>query len=264
MTRAYIYQDPVHGTVEFPGKELNESMRKLIDVVEVQRLRHIRQNGLANLVFNGMEHSRFSHSLGVAYIARRMFDRILLNEDLKPKTGEKLKTIAAALLHDIGHGPFSHTLEDIMQEAGRQFDHEDVTVRIITDSSTKVSNVLKEINISPVDLIPYIKKDKRRNDRWSYKLVSSEMDADRLDYVLRDSHMAGLKGTCYDLERLLTMLSLHPEDRSLLAIQRKATEAVESYLLALDHLYRAVYFHKTVRAATFLLKMILLRAIEPI
>ncbi len=263
MTRAFIYQDPIHNAIEFPGRHFNEPMRSIINAFEVQRLRHIRQNGLAYLVFHGMEHSRFSHSLGVAYTARRMFDRIAQNQDgIDIIEERKLTTVAAALLHDVGHGPFSHTLEEILQEANIPFHHESMTVRIITDSSTDVNKALKAINSSlPDALIPYIDKDKREKDDWSYKLVSSEMDADRLDYVLRDAHMAGLEGTRYDLERLLRMLSLHPEKKSLLAVDRRATEAVESFLLALDQLYRVVYFHKAVRAATVLLKSVLRRAV---
>lgn len=262
MSRAFIYQDPIHNAIEFPGKHLNQSMRSLINTFEVQRLRHIRQNGLANLVFHGMEHSRFSHSLGVAYTARRMFDRITQNYEGEIDASLKLTTVAAALLHDIGHGPFSHTLEEILKEAGILFHHEEMTLRMIDDPSTEVHQVLTTIdNGLPKRLVPYIDKDNRPEDHWSYKLVSSEMDADRLDYVLRDAQMAGLDGTRYDLERILRMLSLHPEQPALLAIDRRATEAVESFLLALDQLYRAIYYHKTVRAATVLLKSILNRAI---
>ncbi len=262
MARAFIYQDPIHNAIEFPGKQLNHSMRLLINAFEMQRLRHIRQNGLANLVFHGMEHSRFSHSLGVAYTARRMFDRIVQNQDSSPDDGLKLATVAAALLHDVGHGPFSHTLEEILHDAGIQFHHEEMTIRVLRDSSTEVHRALQMIDTAfPEQLVPYIDKTQRSEDHWSYKLVSSEMDADRLDYVLRDAQMSGLHGTNYDLERILRMLSLHPKEPALLAVDRRATEAVESFLLALDQLYRVVYFHKAVRAATVLLKSILKRAV---
>lgn len=265
MTRSFIYQDPIHNAIEFPGKDLNDPMRDLINAFEVQRLRHIRQNGLANLVFHGMEHSRFSHSLGVAYTARRMFDRIVQNDNIQLSKDEptKLTTVAAALLHDVGHGPFSHTLEEILKDAGIDFHHEQMTLRIIEDESTAVHKVLVAVDRQlPKQLVPYIDKHQRQEDHWSYKLVSSEMDADRLDYVLRDAHMAGLAGTRYDLERILRMLSRHPDKPWLLAVDRRGTEAVESFLLALDQLYRAVYFHKAVRAATVLLKSILKRAID--
>jgi hypothetical protein len=265
MTRSFIYQDPIHNAIEFPGKDLNDPMRNLINAFEVQRLRHIRQNGLANLVFHGMEHSRFSHSLGVAYTARRMFDRIVQNDDIQLSKDEptKLTTVAAALLHDVGHGPFSHTLEEILKDAGIDFHHEQMTLRIIEDESTAVHQALVAVDRQlPKQLVPYIDKHQRQDDHWSYKLVSSEMDADRLDYVLRDAHMAGLTGTRYDLERILRMLSRHPDQPWLLAVDRRGTEAVESFLLALDQLYRAVYFHKAVRAATVLLKSILKRAID--
>lgn len=138
-----------------------------------------------------------------------------------------------------------------------------MTLRIIEDNSTEVHRQLIQIDSQlPSLLAPYIDKKHRKEDHWTYKLVSSEMDADRLDYVLRDAHMAGLAGTRYDLERILRMLSRHPDQPSQLAVDRRGTEAVESFLLALDQLYRAVYFHKAVRAATVLLKSILKRAIN--
>jgi uncharacterized protein len=262
MTRAFCYQDPVHGAIEFPGQFLNSYIRNLVDCVEVQRLRRIRQNGLANFVFHGMEHSRFAHSMGVAYVARRMYDRIILNENIEPPEGEKLMTVVAALLHDVGHGPFSHTLEEILNASNISFSHENVTVRILQED-TQVAKILAGIDSDlSKNLSCFIDKSLREKDHWTYKLVSSQLDADRLDYLKRDAQMAGLSHTDYDLTRLLSMLCLHPEQPTLLAVNRGAIEAVESYLLVLDQMYRAVYFHKAVRAATVLFKSVLRRAID--
>ncbi|UJB73244.1 HD domain-containing protein (plasmid) [Acaryochloris sp. 'Moss Beach'] len=117
------------GAIQFSGKTelLNNIIRKLIDTPELQRLRYIRQNGLTNIVFHSMEHSRFAHSLGVAHVARRMYQRVLLNSDLTDKVEPQLRvsTVIAALLHDIGHGPFSHTFEEIIHDIGHtNFSHE--------------------------------------------------------------------------------------------------------------------------------------------
>lgn len=269
MTRFKTYQDPLYGAIQFPGSGengLDNLMKLLIDSPEVQRLRHIRQNGLASLVFHGMEHSRFSHSIGVAYIARRMFDRILLNNGGNSTVRErKNEAVAAALLHDVGHGPFSHTLEEVLKYISSSFSHEKMTVRIIRESTTKVNKVLTDIDSTlPEKILPYIDKELRPQEGapWSYKLVSSQIDADRLDYVLRDAMMAGLVGTTYDISRILNHLHVHPEQPDRLAISRHAIEAVESYLLALDQLYRAVYYHQAVRSATVLLKSILRRAVD--
>lgn len=125
MARPKLFRDPVHGQIRFEDVDLRQPaptdggwskrgnwlLRKLIDTQEFQRLRFIRQNGLANFVFHGAEHSRFSHSMGVAYLAHEMHDRIVRNMGEQPDEQWELSLGAASLLHDIGHGPFSHTLE---------------------------------------------------------------------------------------------------------------------------------------------------------
>jgi uncharacterized protein len=269
MEKTNIYQCSIHGAIEFPGNlsGLNKLVESLIDTPEMQRLRHIRQNGLAGMVFSSMEHTRLAHSLGVAYVARRMVDRIGLNsemahEDLGPI---KRRTVIAALLHDLGHGPFSHTFEEILKDVGKPFHHEKMTLRIIEEDTTKVSKILSDLDPDlPKQIAGYVSKERRseENKHWSHKLVSSQMDADRLDYVLRDAKMAGLTGTTYDLERILKCLYIHPKRSDCIAINQHAVEAVESFLLALDQLYRIIYYHQAVRAATVLLKAILRRAVQ--
>jgi uncharacterized protein len=268
----------IHGPISFPGslpqnehsKGLNNFIKELMSTEAMQRLRWIRQNGLAHFVFNTMEHSRFAHSLGVAFIARRMIDRILLNSCLGDDQDAwtwKYETIAAALLHDIGHGPFSHSLEEILRAIHpdcpkhEQFDHEAMTLRLI-EGNTGVNKVLKECREDLPERVAKFFRDKKEQKHWRYRIVSSQLDADRLDYILRDAQMAGLTGAGFDLDRILQHLYVRNRDAEHLILDRKAIEALESALLVNDQLYRAVYYHRKVRAATAMMQTLLLRVAD--
>jgi uncharacterized protein len=273
------YACVVHGPITFPGSSahedftlgLNDFIKGLINTDAVQRLRWIRQNGLSHFVFNTMEHSRFTHSLGVAFVARRMIDRITLNSELDRDLAWnwKYETIAAALLHDIGHGPFSHSLEEILLainptlSKNEQFDHEYMTLRLIQED-TQVNKVLKSCSEDLPERVAqfFLKKDERATDHWRYRIVSSQLDADRLDYIIRDARMAGLMGVGYDLDRILQNLYVRNPDDPYFILDRKAIEALESALLANDQLYRAVYYHRKVRVATAMLQALLLRVAD--
>ena len=283
MPRPKLYRDPVHGQIRFerasealpppaaaqPERALSWLIHRLIDSREFQRLRHIRQNGLVNLVFHGAEHSRFGHSLGCAYLAREMYYRIVRNMDEAVDGQRLVETTAAALLHDVGHGPFSHVLEEILHSYGIRFDHEVMTYRILTEPGSDVQRLLASVDPGlPEEVGLYINKKARaklvrggkRKDHWCYKLVSSQIDADRLDYLVRDAYYAGLEGHGFDLQRLLDML-LHL-DHSRIAVYRRGLEPVEGYLLALDQMYRTVYYHHTARVASVMLSAVLRRAFE--
>ena len=274
MTRPKFFRDPVHVQLRFenvnvragppdePGaKQRSWLIRRLIDSSDFQRLRFIRQNGLANLVFHGAEHSRFTHSVGVAHLANEMFDRICRNTGETGDEDLRLRLSAAALLHDVGHGPFSHTLEEILRSVGTAFDHEKMTVRIIEEPGSSINEILQEIDPTLPGLIAaFIDKSRRTEDHWTYRIVSSQLDADRLDYLLRDAMYAGIKGHGFDLPRLLDLLYHHDGKR--IAVERGAIGAVEAYLFTLDQLYRMIYYHHAVRAANFVLTSILRRAVE--
>ena len=274
MTRPKFFRDPIHVQLRFDNVDVNSPLpnkdtntrsswliRKLIDAPEFQRIRFIRQNGLANLVFHGAEHSRFTHSLGVSHLAHQMYDRVVRNMGDKADEDTRLTVGVAALLHDIGHGPFSHTLEQILSALGVGFDHETMTRRIIEDSNTAIGGLLRQIDDAfPEHVVRYINKKNRKDDKWEYKLVSSQLDADRLDYLLRDARCAGIHGPSFDLDRLLDLL--HQVENKYIAVEEGGLETVEAYMVALDQMYRAVYYHHAIRAAGAVLESCIARAVE--
>lgn len=255
--RPRIFRDPIHGDIEWPKNDFGTLVRKLIDTPGFQRLRHIRQNGVTNLVFHGAEHSRFAHSLGVAWTASKMLDAIERNSGQAMDPQVREDTVLAALLHDVGHGPFSHTLEEIL---GHGFDHEDMTTRFLTEEGSEIATLLEGSSVGrPQRLIEYIDKKQRKEEHWWHAVVSSQLDADRLDYIRRDARMAGIDNHQPDVTRLIGHLSAHDDK---LVVDHRAFDVIESMLLALDHLYGAVYFHRTVRAATTQLHAVFSRASE--
>ena len=274
MTRPKFFRDPVHLQIRFENVDLTSTpppadsgkrnswlLRKLIDTKEFQRLRFIRQTGLTNLVFHGAEHSRFAHSLGVCHIAHLMYDSVVRNMGEEEAADVRLEVGAAALLHDIGHGPFSHTLEQILKKLDVPFDHEVMTKRIITEADSSVFRLLKSVDADfPNRILMFIDKPSRNEDKWQYKLVSSQLDADRLDYLLRDTQYTGVRGCTFDLDRILDLL--HHVDHKFIAVEQGGMEAVESYILALDRMYRAVYYHHAIRSANFVLESCVSRAVE--
>lgn len=225
-----------------------------------QRLRHIRQNGVLNMVFPGAEHSRFAHAMGVAWVACKIFEAAYRNT-AQPSVCESLDrdredTILAALLHDVGHGPFSHTLEDILKSLSVDFDHEKMTTRIFKEEGSEIATILGGRGAR---LVPFIEKKMRDPNRWFYAIVSSALDADRLDYLLRDSTMAGVWTNRFDLGRLVDALGIKDDE---LVVDARARDVVESYLLSMEQMYASVYYHHTNRAASFLLRGVVSRAVD--
>jgi hypothetical protein len=238
-----------------PAEQLPERLswilQKLIDSQSFQRLRFIRQNGLTNLTFHGAEHTRFTHSLGVMHIAKIMYERICRNMSEKEDCDTKLQICVAALIHDIGHGPFSHSMEEILRNNDISFDHEQMTIRFINDNDSPIHQILTAVDPKlPSALSAFFDKKQRKEDHWKYKIVSSQLDADRLDYTQRDALFAGIRGHGFDAERILDLIYHYQNN---IAVERGATEAIEAYLVTLDQAYRAIYYHHTVRAATQML-----------
>ena len=246
-----ILRDPVHDLIPFSLEEPTDRLLlALMDTPEFQRLRRIRQTGFAFLVFPGAEHSRLTHSLGVLHLCRRMLQRL----DPHQRVDALLRTACqcAALLHDLGHGPYSHVME-----AWFGFRHEVWTARVLLDPSTRVHELLAahdpQLPSLTVDAM-----EGRLEPRWLSQLLNSQLDVDRLDYLLRDSHMTGVKDGIFDLERLLLMLRIDPAEGGLF-LDSKGLLAAEKYIQSRYQMYRQVYFHKTVAGAEALLLSILRR-----
>lgn len=247
LKAARVYRDPVHDIISFKEEgRLGRVIASLVDARELQRLRFVRQLGLASLVYHGAEHSRFQHSLGVAHMARRIAHRLgsALDED------QRIEVVAAALLHDVGHGPFSHVMERVFG-----FHHEDWSCRIVRDPETEVHDVLSQVDPALPERVA--RRISGGVGDFADAIVSGQLDADRLDYLLRDAHMTGVGVGRYDLERILLMLG---HDEYGLTVQAGGYEAIEGYLIARYHMYRLVYFHRTVRAAEAMLKSVFARA----
>jgi uncharacterized protein len=246
-----VFRDPIHSNIEVDlGSDEGQLALNLIDCPEVQRLRKVRQLALASLVYHGAEHSRFSHTLGVMHLASRLFDLGLRNAGETANPGERAVVIAAALLHDTGHPPFSHAVE---KEVG--VSHEDVSESVIR-GDTVVHHVLESFGGSEF-LDKVADHITGRSDDRTADLISSQLDADRLDYVLRDGYHAGVPNSQFDLARIAQLARLDDDG---LGFDARAQLAIEGYLLARYHLYLQLYFHKTNRAGEVVLRAILRRA----
>jgi uncharacterized protein len=258
--RPRIFRDAIHGDIAYPRGEFQRLVEAILDTRMFQRLRHIRQNGVLNLVFHGAEHSRFAHSMGVASVAGRIFDAAYRNTGdhsvCEDRERDREDTILAALLHDVGHGPFSHTLEDILKSLSVKFDHEEMTKRVVMENGSEIAKVLGERGAR---VVPFIDKKMREPSRWYYDIVSSALDADRMDYLLRDSTMAGVWTNHFDLARLVDALGIKHDE---LVVDARAKDVVENYLLAMEQMYASVYYHHTNRAASFLLRSVVARAVD--
>ncbi|MGE7273612.1 HD domain-containing protein [Brevibacillus panacihumi] len=254
-------RDPIHNIVHF-DKNNDKLLLDLIDTEEFQRLRQIKQLGLSSFTYPGAEHTRFAHSLGVTHLMKRFIDKIcnLKGDRFAPYIKEieehRLLALAAALLHDIGHGPFSHALE---KTTGVR--HEKWTIAII-QGDTEVNSVLKKYGISPQEVVDVIQRT--HSSKAIVKLLSSQLDTDRIDYLLRDSKMTGAGYGTFDLEWMINVLTIGEYNGEIevgLDID-KGISIAEDFVMARYYMYTNVYFHKTTRSAELLIDKIFSRAIE--
>ncbi len=245
------YHDPLHGAITLDGADPTEALLiELIDVPEFQRLRRIRQLGPASLTFHGAEGSRFTHSLGVMYVARRIFDRLAQrHSDLLP---HRQVTLCAALLHDLGHGPFSHTCEDIFQS-----NHEQWTRRILLQSAA----IRERLDVASPTLASEIAQVYLKQYPLPVvsQLVTSQLDCDRLDYLMRDSYFTGASYGRLDLDRIVLALDYDSGTQQLM-VARKGLASIEHYLVVRYFMYAQVYNHPKNIAASWLLQQIMCRA----
>ncbi|HEM4175653.1 TPA: HD domain-containing protein [Streptococcus suis] len=242
-----VFRDPVHNYVHVD----HELIYKLINTKEFQRLRRIKQLGTTSYTFHGGEHSRFSHCLGAYEIARRITQKF---EDKYPQiwdTNESLLTMVAALLHDVGHGAYSHTFERLFDT-----DHEEMTCAIITSPETEINALLKQVSPEFPDKVASVIKHTYPN-KQVVQLISSQIDVDRMDYLLRDSYFTGANYGEFDLTRILRVI--RPTENGI-AFKESGMHAVEDYVLSRYQMYMQVYFHPASRSMEVLLQNLLNRA----
>jgi len=259
-----VFRDPVHNLLGFDHDQ-DRLVLELIETREVQRLRNIKLMGTGYVVYPGADHNRFSHSLGATYLMKRVIERMTMLE-ADPSYRElvaELRThrelmLAASLCHDIGHYPFSHLLENFAGEH-----HERWTVRLLRDPSSDVHQVLRSAHPDYPEWIAQI-VERTFKPSFAVKLISSQLDVDRMDYLLRDSVHTGVGYGRFDLEWLLHSLRIVPraDDWEIAVDQDKGVRAVESYVLARYYMYQQVYHHKTGRAASAMLIRLLQRAAD--
>lgn len=262
-----ILRDPVHGLVAFESDE-EAIVVALLEAAEVQRLRRIRQLGLASLAYPGADHTRFAHAIGAAFVMTRFVRRIrAIHEDLpywQRMTTERARdALAAALLHDLGHGPFSHLFEEALPDGPR---HEEWTSRILLDPATEVCQILRRYDSSLPQRVAELVHG-RHELTFLARAVSGTFDVDRCDYLLRDAYFTGVTYGSFDLDWLLRSLRFgvpaRPDLAPPLAIDGpKGLPAIESFILARLFMFQQVYFHKASRASEYLLSRILARVRE--
>jgi HD superfamily phosphohydrolase len=262
-----ILRDPVHGLVAFEGAH-EKVVAPLLETREVQRLRNVRQLGFTSLVFPGAEHSRFAHCVGAAHVMVRLLARIrevqgVLPNELRLDAQTEAEAVAAALLHDLGHGPFSHLFEEVLPDSRH---HEEWTQDILLDDSTQVHRALaKQSKDMPQRVAALLSGTHPLG--YLARCVSGVLDVDRCDYLLRDSHMTGVRYGIYDLDWLLRALTfgcvsgVGGAPSWVLAIEgRKGLPPIEGFFLARLFMYQQVYHHKATRAAEMLIRALFLRA----
>ena len=246
LKRPKVFRDPIYGYINVEYKIIDD----LIDTKEFQRLRRIKQLAGLSMVFHTAEHSRFCHSLGAYEMARKVIDKA---EGIKEALGEyeQVLFLCAALLHDLGHGPYSHAFEAVMP-----ISHEEITVKIIL-GNTEVNKILSINPNLALDIASII------NHNGKYELiealVSSQLDVDRMDYLQRDSYFSGALYGTIDANRIIRSMKIINKE---VVYRASGAPAVESYLMARYHMYNQIYYHQVARSYELLLQSIFFRIFD--
>ncbi len=238
LDRTKVFSDPLYGYISVDYKIISD----LIDSKEVQRLRRIRQLSGVCMVFQTAEHSRFTHSLGAYQMANLVCQNVEGMDEITEY--EKLVFLCSALLHDIGHGPYSHAFEHTMEA-----DHEEMTVKIILDKSTTVNKVLSISETLAEDVASVISHSSKFPLIES--LISSQLDVDRMDYLSRDAYFTGAEYGYIDYLRILRSMKIVNRK---LCVRASGIHSIESYLMSRYHMYFQVYYHPISRAYECLLE----------
>ncbi len=228
-TQMKVIRDSIHGDVFLTDLEFD-----IIDTPEFQRLRRIKQLGTTYLVYPSANHTRFEHSIGALHLAGRIADRLMLPDE------ERRNVRIAAILHDIGHGPLSHSSEELLSRY-LGLSHENIAVDIIINDSN-ISKILEKNGIEPATISRIISED----SGYLSKIISSEFDVDRMDYLVRDAHHTGVAYGIIDLDRLINTLEISGNS---LAVNERGLKAVEALLVARFLMIPTVYLHHTSRIA---------------
>ena len=241
-----VFKDPVHKYIYVQ----DQTVWDLINTREFQRLRRIRQLGTTFFTFHGAEHSRFSHSLGVYEIARKIISSFERNGYPDWPVEEKLLCLCAALLHDVGHGPFSHSIEPVFDMR-----HEEWSCQIIL-GDTEINRVLRRVSPDfPQKVAEVISKTYGKKIVTS--LISGQLDADRMDYLLRDAYFTGVNYGMFDIERILRVMRPF---KNHIVVKESGMHAVEDYLMSRYQMYWQFYFHPVTRSSEIILRKIFQRA----
>lgn len=242
-----VFRDPVHDYIHVE----NQIIYNLINTAEFQRLRRIKQLGTSSYTFHGAEHSRFSHCMGVYHIAKTITDWFTKSYPETWNPEENLVTQCAALLHDVGHGAYSHTFESLFAT-----DHEAMTREIITAPSTEINAVLRKVGPDFPEQVASVISHDYPNPQV-VQLISSQIDADRMDYLLRDAYYTGAVYGQFDLTRILRVIAPHEDG---IVFRVSGMHAVEDYIVSRYQMYMQVYFHPASRSMEVILQNLLQRA----
>jgi HD superfamily phosphohydrolase len=265
-----VIRDPVHDIIRIE----DEFILDLVNSSAMQRLRRIRQLGLAWLVYPGAEHSRFTHSLGVYHLADRVMRQLrgaaetgAIRQELFD-TGLRNALLAAAILHDVGHGPFSHVFENVsrMFQTGAVVGHESWSRRILQEDG-EIRSILTSVSSDLPQQVSEIIAG-TFEPHYVTATIGSQLDVDRFDYLLRDSLMTGCRYGDFDLEWMLRTLTVgevtlganRPPFQTVVVDGQRGISGLEMYVLGRHNMYQHVYYHKTIRAAERMLGAILRRA----
>lgn len=266
-----IIHDPIHGSISIDGP-----FAEILSRHEMQRLHSIKQLGLGSMVFPGANHTRFEHCLGVYHLAKRMSDVLGLGKE------DEMAVSAAGMLHDICHSPFSHTMEELMERITKK-DHMDLARdlihgsiptfmerdRCIFDGSEPIGTILEKSGISVeevCDLISYPTSEIGALDMFGkqayfgskdylHQIIHGPVDADQMDYLLRDSHYTGVTYGTIDMDRLLSQMKVRNDK---MVLDKGGIVAAEGLMVSRVLMYSSVYYHKTVR----IVEKMLTKAVE--
>lgn len=246
LSEEKVFKDPIHKYIYVYDNVVWEA----INTKAFQRLRRIKQLGTTYFTFHGAEHSRFGHSLGVYEITRRIISQFERNEYEEWSKEERILALLSALLHDIGHGPFSHTIESVINHR-----HEEWTKKIILGNSDLNQVLVNYDPQLPTKIVNII--GKKGEYPIIESIISSQLDADRMDYLLRDAYYTGVNYGNFDLERVLRVL--RPFNNKI-AVKESGMHSIEDYLVARYQMYRQIYFHPVTRSGDIILRKIFQRA----